>query len=277
VNLQPQLLGPLVAAAALYGWAVHRVRARRGPGAVPAVRIACFAAALATLLVALVSPLDAWSDELLSAHMVQHLLLTLVAPPLLLLGRPITLALGSTSGRARAVVAGAGRSRVWHALTSPLVGFTVFGAMLWVSHFSGLYELTLTHEWIHALEHLGYLGAGLLFWWPVVARDPGAERLSSPARVLYVFLPMPVMSLLGLAITSADRVLYPHYAIVAPSASAALADQRLAGTIMWVSGMFVGVVTLSLVLVDWMIRDEREAARADARRERLQRTGPEPA
>ncbi|MFB3739665.1 MAG: cytochrome c oxidase assembly protein, partial [Candidatus Velamenicoccus archaeovorus] len=174
MTLEPLVLVPVTATGALYGWCVRRARARRGHTAVPAARVACFAGGLAAILVALVSPLDAWSDDLLSAHMVQHLLLTLVAPPLLLLGRPVTLALVTTAGRSRSAIARAGRSRPWHLVTSPAVGFVVFGVTLWASHFSGLYQAALTDGSLHALEHAAYLAAGLLYWWPVVARDPGA-------------------------------------------------------------------------------------------------------
>jgi putative copper resistance protein D len=116
------------------------------------------------------------------------------------------------------------------------------------------------------------LVAALLFWWPIVARDPGAVRLSHPGRMLYLFLSMPVMSLLGFVISSSRRVLYAHYIVsgrllgVSP-----LADQRLAGTLMWESSMLVSVVALSAVLLDWMHRDEVDALRADVRHDRQAR------
>ena len=216
---------------------------------------------------ALGPPIDGYADRLLSAHMVQHLLLMQVAAPLLLLGRPVTLALAASSGRARAGLAQLAHGRIARIIGSPLVGFGSFALVLWVSHLTGLYERALTNETVHALEHVAFLTAALLFWWPIVARDPGAARLSFPARMLYVFLSMPVMSLLGYVIASTDRILYPHYAVISGAASA-LADQRLGGTIMWEGSMLVGVVTLSAVLIDWMGRDEREALRADLRRER---------
>ena len=119
---------------------------------------------------------------------------------------------------------------------------------------------------IHALEHTAYLVASLLFWWPVIGLDPGPRRLSHPGRILYVFLAMPVTALLGLAITSADRVVYPYYAAASPLVGAsALADQHLGGAIMWEGGMFVMVPALGLLLLDWFRHEERAALRSDAR------------
>jgi cytochrome c oxidase assembly factor CtaG len=117
---------------------------------------------------------------------------------------------------------------------------------------------------IHALEHMLYLATATLFWWPIVARDPGARRLTYPGRVLYIFLSMPMMSLLGFVITYSDRVLYSHYIVAAGSVAAALADQRLGGTIMWESSMLGGATALSFVLVDWMRYDDAQARLADA-------------
>jgi cytochrome c oxidase assembly factor CtaG len=143
--------------------------------------------------------------------------------------------------------------------------------VLWWSHLSSLYEASLTNDAIHAAEHVLYLATATLFWWPIVARDPGSARLSYPARMLYLFLAMPVMSLLGFVLSSADRVLYPHYIAPAGSVAAALADQRLGGTIMWESSMLGGGVALSIVLLGWMRYEEIEGRRADARRDRLAR------
>jgi putative membrane protein len=201
--------------------------------------------------------------------MVQHLLLMQLAPPLLLLGRPITLALAASSGPVRGRLSRLAHGRMAGSLGSPVVGFSSFAIVLWASHFTPLYEATLTDETLHVLEHLVFLAAALMFWWPIVARDPGAARLSHPGRLLYLFLSMPVMSLLGFVLSSSNRVLYVHYVASGRLLGvSALADQRLAGTIMWESSMLVSVVALSAVLLDWMSRDEREALRADARRDR---------
>jgi cytochrome c oxidase assembly factor CtaG len=260
----PAVVLPIGVAAIVYirGVALARRRTTTRTWTPEAV---CFLGGLALVLVALCSPLDALADETLAAHMVQHLLLTLVAPPVLLLSRPLTLAHAATSARTSGILVRIARNPVVRCLASPAFGFASFEVVMWLSHMSSLYEATLTNERLHALEHAAYLLTACLFWWPLVARDPGARRLSYPGRLLYLFLSMPAMSLLGFVISSADRVLYPHYVASAGSVAAALADQRLAGTLMWESSMLGGVVALSLVLFAWMRFDDAEARRADLR------------
>jgi putative membrane protein len=268
-NFEPQIVMPLVLTMWLYAVGVHRTRQRRGVAGWKTSRSVCFLAGGAVLFLALASPIDAYSGRLLSVHMVQHLLLMQVAPPLLLLGRPITLALAASSGTARARLSAFAQSGVARTLGSPVVCFGSFAVVLWASHLTPLYEVTLTDRTLHALEHLGFLTAALLFWWPIVARDPGAARMSHPGRLFYLFLSMPVMSLLGFVISSSDRVLYAHYVTSSDLLGvSALADQRLGGTIMWESSMLVSAVALSAVLLDWMERDETEGLRADLRRDR---------
>jgi putative membrane protein len=228
-------------------------------------RAGYFYAGLMVLFVALVSPVDGYADRLLSVHMVQHLLLTLVAPPLLLLGAPVTLALQASSGRFRkAVLLPVLRSRGIKLLTHPAVGWIVFAAVLWGSHYSPLYEAALTSRSLHLLEHAAYVGSALLFWWPVVGADPSPTRLSPPARLLYLFLAMPQMTFLGLAIYGSDRVLYPHYLVTSASlGTSALSDQHLAGALMWTSGMFLLVPALGFILMNWLDREDRVAERMD--------------
>jgi putative copper resistance protein D len=129
-----------------------------------------------------------------------------------------------------------------------------------------MYDLALRNEGVHSLEHAAFLGAALLFWWPVVGLDPNPARLRHPGRILYLFLAMPVTAILGLAIYGSDRLLYPHYALASPLIGVSpIADQHLAGALMWEGGMLVMVVALAAVLLDWMRRDEREAERMDGR------------
>ena len=270
--IEPQVAVPLAVAVGLYLYAVRRIRGLHPLRSWKRSRTDCFLGGIVVLIVALESPIDFYADRLLSVHMVQHMLLMQVAAPLLLLGRPITLALAASSGPVRARLSALAHSPVARAIGAPLVGFSSFTVVLWASHFTPLYEATLTNGSLHALEHLAFLVAALLFWWPVVARDPGAARLSHPARLLYLFLAMPAMSLLGFAVSSSHRVLYVHYVVSSRVLGvSALADQRLAGTIMWETSMLVSAVALSAVLLDWMHREQQEALRADARRDRAGR------
>jgi len=264
-RLEPAVLLPLVDAALVYLWLLRRVRSRSSRSR--RRETWCFMSGLGVIAFALLSPIGRYSDQLLSVHMVEHLLLMMVAPPLLLLGAPVTLALqASAPGLRKRYLVPVLRSRAVRILSSSILAWGLFAGVLWVSHFSGLYERSLESGVVHDLEHVLYLFAALLFWRPVVANDPAPGRLSGPARLFYLFLSMPVTAFLGMVIYGSDHVLYPHYA----TATAALGlspigDQHLGGAIMWVSAMVAMLPALGLVLYEWLDREDREASRADAR------------
>jgi putative copper resistance protein D len=233
-------------------------------------------AGLGMLYLALQSPIDAYAGSLLSVHMVQHLVLTMVAAPLLIAGMPITLALQAASrdARKRFIVPVLNAPAV-EVLSSPLLGWALFAVVMWGSHLRPIYEAALRNQGLHALEHVAYLSSALLFWSPVIGLEPRARTISHAGRLLYLFLAMPVTALLGLAMYSSDRLLYPYYGPASSSIGVApLADQHLAGAIMWEGGMLLVLPALAFVLLDWMRRDEREALRADARRVARQRGAP---
>ncbi len=261
-TFDPTVVAPLVAAGVLYLRGVQRVRR---PDRKLANRAACFLGGLVVLWLALQSPIDAHADTRLSVHMLQHLLLTMVAAPLLVLGAPTILALrASTPAFRHRWLRPLLRSWPVRVLTAPVVSWAQFALVLWASHFSPLYEAAVRSGGVHALEHLLYVVSAVLFWSPVAGIDPSPKRLSHPARLLYLFLAMPQASFLGLALWGTNRILYPSYqAALGPAA--ALDDQHLAGTIMGSAGMLVMVPALGLVLLDWLQREEREGARIDAR------------
>lgn len=226
------------------------------------------------VLLALASPLAAYDETLFSIHMVQHLLLTMVAAPLLLLGAPVTLALRASSPGVRKRLMRVLHSRAARGLTHPALTWTLFAVVMWMTHFSAFYDAALENELMHAAEHGLYLLVGCLFWWPVVGLDPTAGRLGWGARLAYVLLAMPQQSFLGLAIYSASTSLYPHYASLARDwGPSPLDDQRLAGTIMWVMGDLHFLVALALAALAWMRHDAREAARLDRSLERIRERG----
>jgi len=260
-TFDPTVVAALLATGALYLRGVRRVRR---PDRKLANRAACFLGGLVVLWVALQSPIDTYADTRLAVHMVQHLLLTMVAAALLVLGAPVTVALrAATPAFRRRWLVPLLRSRTVRLLTAPPVAWAQFALVLWGSHFSPLYEAAVRSAGVHALEHLLYVASAALFWSPVAGVDPSPKRLTHPARLLYLFLAMPQASFLGLAMWGANQVLYPSYqAALGP---AALDDQRLAGTIMGSAGMLVMVPALGLVLLDWLRQEEREAVRIDAR------------
>jgi putative membrane protein len=248
----------IVAAAGLYLVGVRTFDARHPRAPFPHRWSVAFAAGLAAVAVALVGPVDRLAGERFSWHMVQHLLLVMVAPPLLLLGRPLLLARRAAPPRVRRTLTSTLRSRAVHALTHPVVAWTGLAVALWATHFTDLYQAALTSGSVHALEHALYLGAGLLFWFPVVGAEPSPRRLSHPARLLYLFTAAPAGALLAATLFQSERILYPAY-----GGAGALADQQAAGAIMWIGGGLLFLVAVLMVAASWARHDRREAAQVD--------------
>jgi putative copper resistance protein D len=197
--------------------------------------------------------------------MVQHLLLTYVAAPFLALSAPVTLALQAATRRTRTrVLLPALHSAPARVASSPVVTWLAFAGVMYATHFTGIYDASLRNAAVHGVEHLLYLGAAVLFWWPVVRRDPVPGSFPWPARLLYLVLTMPLQSFLGVAIFSSGNVLYARYAEIA-GRSAALTDQNLAGAIMWVGGDVLMLTAIGISIAAWMRHDARETVRLDAR------------
>jgi cytochrome c oxidase assembly factor CtaG len=259
------IIGVALAAAA-YLWAVRHVSTRHPQNRPRAWRTAAFLAGLGAILLALISPIEAYEGQLFSVHMLQHMLLELVAAPLLLLGAPTTLALRAASAPWRRRLLWLLRSRVVALITFPLLTWILFAAVNWGWHFSTLYDQALENAPLHYLQHATFLVAALLFWWPVVGADPGRWRLPYPVRLFYLFLAMPQNSFLGVALMSAGGVLYPHYASNGRSwGPSVMADQSLGGILMWVFGDVVFLVAMGAVVAGWVRYEDRRTARLDAR------------
>ncbi|MGH2701657.1 MAG: cytochrome c oxidase assembly protein [Actinomycetota bacterium] len=234
--------------------------------AYPTVRRTHFLAGLGAVGVALASPIAVYESSLFWVHMVQHLLLTMVAAPLLLLGAPVTLWLRSAPPAKRKGVLRVLHSRPARTLTHPVVTWCVFALVMWITHFTPLYDLALENEPAHIAEHAAYLGAACLFWWPVIGLEPSRARLGWPGRIVYVLLAMPQQSFLGVAIHQASSPLYSHYETLArPWGPTPLADQRLAGTLMWIAGDFLFIGALTLVVLAWMRHERRATEHLDRR------------
>jgi putative copper resistance protein D len=269
-QLDAYVILPLAAAALLYRWAVRRVNAAHPNNPVPRRRELFWLLGVFTLLIALASPIATYDTTLFSIHMVQHLLLTLVAAPFLALGAPITLLLRLSSPETRRrLILPVLHSRPVRVISHPVVAWIIFAAVMWGTHFSPIFDASLDNDLIHVFEHVLYLASALLFWWPVVGADPSPWRLPHPVRVVYLFLGMPQSSFLGVAILSAPAVLYPHYATLLRSwGPTPLADQQLAGGIMWVFGDAAFLVGLILAVAVWLKAEEVEGRRLDAQLDR---------
>jgi len=263
----PLVTLPVLLVGAAYLWAVRSVDRAHPGNLVPWSRVAAFLAGLAVIEIALQSIIERYDTTLFSVHMVQHILLTLVAPPLLVLGAPITLALRvARPDVRRKVILPILHSRLLRFLSFPVVAWLLFASVMWGTHFSPVFNESLEQPLVHQLEHLAYLTAGLLFWWPAVGVDPSPWRMPHPLRAMYLFLQMPQNTFLALAIYSATAPLYPHYAAIRlPWGPDPLADQQIAGGLMWIVGDIVFIVAIVLTVVGWMRAEERDAVGRERR------------
>ena len=250
-----------------YLGAVLRVVRRHPATPVSRWRIAAWLAGVAVIAAALVSPVDAYADSLLTVHMIQHLLLTMVAPPLLALGAPVTLALRAASPSVRrAVLLPVLHSRAVKLVSWPPIGWTVFAAVMWATHFTPLFNAALEDEGIHAVEHALYLAAGALFWWPVIGADPIRWRLGPVGRLVYLAAQMPLNTAVGLAIYFAPAILYSHYASLGGTWGLdPLTDQQLAGIVMWGVGDVILLGAVVLGVEAWLRGDEKRSRRTRER------------
>jgi putative copper resistance protein D len=258
---------PVMLAALAY-WQARTIVDRRHPtNPVPRFRVWSWMAGLAVIVVALTSPIEFYDTTLFSVHMIQHLLLTMVAAPLLVLAAPITLLLRVSSPEARKRwILPVLNSRVVRVVSHPMVAWLLFAGVMWFTHFSPLFDAALDDVGIHRLEHVLYLGSAMLFWWPVIGADPSPHRLGFPARILYLALGMPLSSFLGLVIFSATTPLYAHYVTMARDWGwTVMEDQALAGGIMWAGGDLAFVTAILLTVAAWLRHEEAENKREDAR------------
>ena len=269
----------IATAAVAYLVAVRTVNRAHPSTPVPRWRVAAWLGGVGVIGLALVSAIDVYADDLFSVHMVQHVLLAMVAPPLLALGAPVTLTLRVSSPRVRrSVLLPILHSRIVRAVSWPPVGWIALAAVMWFTHFTPLFEAALENPLIHNFEHLLYLGAGILFWWPVVGADPSPWRLKHFARAVYLGAMMPIHTAVGLAIYFAPVVLYPYYATLERTwGPEPLVDQQIAGIIMWGVGDLILVGAIMAVAAAWLRAEERRSRRQDARRAQGQRPqGPQP-
>jgi putative copper resistance protein D len=259
----------LLAALSLRGRRGDRaaMTARGGAGAAsgaraspwPARRTAAFLAGLAVLAGALGSELAVRAEGLLSAHVAEHLLLTMVAAPLLVAGAPVALALRALRGAPHARLAEAVRSRAARSVTRPAVAWTLLAMVTIAVHVPIVYDSALRSAPLHALEHVALLTSATLFWLPLVGTNPVRHRLSSLGAVAYLLLAMVPMTLVGVWLASASTVVYQTHATARALGVAPLADQASAGAAMWLAGSLVLVVAIVGLGMRALLREESRA------------------
>ena len=258
---------PAVVALVLWRTGVRRVTPAHPGNLVPRARTWAWVAGVLAVLFALDLGIERYDTTLFWVHMIQHMLLTLVGPILLLYAGPITLLLRASSAETRRRwIFPLLHSRVVRFLSFPVVSWLLFAAVMWASHFSPLFEAALEDEWIHRLEHALFLGSALLFWWPVVGPDPSPWRMKPGAKVLYVGLQMPQNTFLALAIYMSTIPLYQHYVTTGRAwGPTPLEDQQMAGGIMWLGGDLVFLTMVILLVWAWMRDEERRTVGEDRR------------
>jgi putative membrane protein len=258
-NLHPVLLGGLL----LTAWAYWRGQTSGPRRPIDTWRARCFTGALVALGLALLSPLDALSGALASAHMVQHLLLLLVAAPLLALSAPSSAILrGSPLALRRASSRWRRRLRLTHtnlgALRHPAAAWLLSVGVIWFWHAAAPYDATLDNQLLHVLEHASFLVTAVLFW-QVVVGVRGAARVSGGLGVVLVFAMAMQSVFLSVLLTFARTPWYSGYAATtAPWGLDPLTDQRLAGVIMWIPTGGIYLVVALALLVTWIRATERE-------------------
>jgi putative membrane protein len=232
-------------------WPLRRIVLFLGPG-------------LGAIAAVTLTGVEAYDDSLLSMHMIQHMVLTMVAPIFLALGAPVTLALRTLPRSPRAVLLAVIHSRVAKVLAFPLVAFGFFVVTPFVLYFTGLYQLTMRHELVHELVHLHFIAVGCLFFWPLLGVDPLPGRWPYPARALLMFLSTPFHTVLGLTVMQSRTLIggdwYPSLGLTWVNP---YDDQQVAGGILWAGGEIVSVTMLAVLVVQWMMNAEKEARRID--------------
>jgi len=248
------LTGTLLLCAILYtrGWfAIRKTR----PTLFPAWRLAAFLLGLATIWISIASPLDGFADALLSAHMVEHLLLMSFVPPLLLLGYPVVPLLRGSSHDFTAYILGPFIRLRWlrrlgHFLTKPLVAWLAMNLTFLAWHIPAAYDFALEHEHWHEFEHLCFLGTSLLFWWPILHPWPTRAHYANWYMLIYLVLADIVNTALSAFLAFCDRPVYSYYLREPnPFGIAPLSDQRLGAVIMWVVGSLVFLIPALLITV----------------------------
>lgn len=255
-SIQPPLL--YVSVAAMLYWAGGRGFRRSGNQLLP---VLAFSAGLATVVIALESPIDGYADQLFWVHMLQHVLLLTVAPPLILLGRPwprmwrgVPVGPRTRIGRALALSRWGAPVR---ALARPWTAWLLFNFTIVGWHIPAAYDATLRSWAIHDAEHAMFFFSGLLFWARVIDPGPLRPRLAWPARIAYVLGAMVIGWMLAITLVLVQHPLYVPYAglVHRPGGISALTDQQLAAGIMWVLGSLAYGITMIVGFYRWLAPD----------------------
>jgi len=252
-SFEPGVVIALVSMSAAYGIGLRRFRPRTlwDEQVVAAREVIAFGSGVFLLVVALISPLDTLSGYMFSAHMMQHMLLLYIVPPLLLVGLPAWLLRPALQVR--------GVKKSLELLTGPIPAIILFNGVLIVWHMPGAWDAALLNPSVHALEHICMLGAGLVAWWPIFSPLPEVPRMSYPAQMLYLFIQSLVPAIVGAFMTFSSIVIYPVY-VETPKiwGLTPLVDQQIAGLLMKMLGTLFLWILVTVRFFQWFNHEEHE-------------------
>jgi cytochrome c oxidase assembly factor CtaG len=273
-GLDPYLFVGTVWVAGLYLLGVWTLRSRGD--AWPIGRTLAFViGGSGSFYVATSSGLAAYDTTLLSVHMVQHMVLSMLVPLFLALGAPVTLALRTLPGRPRGWLMAVLHSRVAKVLTFAPLTLALYVVSPWALYFSDWYDATLQSSYQHEMMHVHLVLVGSLFFWPLIGIDPLPGRVAYPFRLLMVFLTLPFHAFLGVTIMGQSELIggdwYPSLHRTMAWLPDPADDQHLAGGILWGSGDLIGLLIFTVLFVQWVRSSMQEARREDRRLDRLER------
>ncbi|NHC22602.1 cytochrome c oxidase assembly protein [Nocardioides sp. IC4_145] len=267
----PTVLTVWVAGLYLLGVAKLRARGDRWP---VGRAVAFVGVGMGSFYVATASGLAAYDTTLVSAHMVQHMVLSMLVPLALALGAPVTLALRTLPATPRRWLLAVLHSRVAAVLSFAPLAFALYILSPWALYFTGWYDASLSSTYVHEVMHLHLVLVGALFFWPLMGIDPVPGRVGYPFRVLMTVLTLPFHAFLGVTIMGQSELIgEEHYLALreGPMASwlpDALDDQHVAGGILWASGDLIGLVFFGVLFAQWVRSSMQEARREDRRLDR---------
>jgi putative copper resistance protein D len=265
-TFEPVPAALLIASAAAYIGGVRRLGQQPNKPRWPARCTISFLSGLTLIWLVVLGPIGAFDDIFFWSHMIQHIVLMMLAAPLLLLGNPILLLLRVSPREVRhAYIVPVLRSRVVLFLTNPLVGWLIFAGVLVGTHFSPFFNYSLNHPLVHDyVEHSLYLGAALVYYYPLLGQNSVPRKTSPSLRVISLFTMMIPETMTGFFLYASNYLLYPFYRTVGrPFGPNPLRDQQLAGALMWGGSMVIDSVWVSIAVLEWLHSEERRSHRVD--------------